>query len=110
MGKIKQLRTSRLGWTLWRWRAIMRYCFTGKCGLACGMVPFHKVDGTPVELFVPEADCPIHDNSGMAAWLLVADWLRCLFSSVRGFCESMWWDLPLDWDEQVQEAVESEKC
>ena len=36
-------------------------------------------------------------------------WLRDLLNLLRGFCESMWWDLPLDWDEQVREAVKGDR-
>ena len=105
---LRNLRLSRLGWILWRWRAIARYCFTGDCGLACGMAPFHKLDGTPIDLFVPEADCPIHDSFALPKWLPVLEWLHNLLDLLRGFCQTMWWDIPLDWDEQVREAVADE--
>jgi hypothetical protein len=101
---LRGLRFSRLRWTLWRWQVIARYCFTGDCGLACGMAPFHRLDGTQVDLFVPEADCPIHDDP--AKYLSLLEWLRTLLFLVREFCWTLWEaGPPVDWDEQCDEAV-----
>jgi len=46
---------------LWQLCILLRYKFTGNCGLNCGFATFRKLDGTPFQMFVPEADCPIHD-------------------------------------------------
>jgi len=46
---------------LWRFFVKIRFAFTDNCGLACGFATFRKLDGTPERLWVPEADCPIHD-------------------------------------------------
>ena len=46
---------------LWRPFVLARFLITGKCGLNCGVATFRKLDGTPSQQFVPEADCPIHD-------------------------------------------------
>lgn len=39
------------------------FILTGDCGHACGITAFHKLDGTPFQQFVPEAECPVHDRS-----------------------------------------------
>jgi hypothetical protein len=45
-------------WDIWhRWLFVT----TGDCGHFCGTATFRKLDGTPFQQFVPEADCPIHD-------------------------------------------------
>lgn len=54
-------RLNNLSRKLWRLFIIVRFVFTDDCGLACGIETFRKLDGTPERLFVPEADCPIHD-------------------------------------------------
>ena len=41
----------------------LRYLITGDCGCACGYATFYRYpSGERVRPFVPEADCPIHDN------------------------------------------------
>jgi len=47
---------------LWRFSVIVRFLVTGECGLNCGIATFRKLDGTPFQQFVPEADCPVHDQ------------------------------------------------
>lgn len=43
-------------WVFW-WYSVIRYYVTGDCGHGCGyMLPYG---------FVPEADCPIHDDLGI---------------------------------------------
>ena len=41
----------------------LRYLWTGDCRSACGYATFYDYhSGEPMLLFVPEGDCPIHDN------------------------------------------------
>ena len=94
----RMLRLSRLGCAVWRWRAMARYCFTDKCGLACGMAPFHELDGTPVDLFVPEADCPIHDE--VSKLLPVLDFVKGAVALARSTCAGLYNSYP---DEAVEE-------
>jgi len=98
-GARKWLRLSRLGCAVWRWRAVARYCLTGNCGLACGTAAFRQVaDGTPVDLFVPEAGCPIHDERTWVVTLI--DGVKAAVALARDFCESMYASYP---DEAVEE-------
>ena len=46
---------SWLKWIYWKAEAIVRYVFTGDCGMFCG---YTKTYG-----FVPECGCPIHDRT-----------------------------------------------
>jgi len=93
------LRLSRLGCVAWRWRAMARYCWTGNCGLACGMATFRQIaDGTPVDLFVPEAGCPIHDE--VSKLLPVLDCVKGAVALVRASCAGLYASYP---DETVEE-------
>jgi len=79
------LRLSRLGYAVWRWRAVARYCWTGDCGCECGLATFRQIaDGTPVDLFVPEAGCPIHDEASKL--LPVLDFVKGAVWRWRGIC------------------------
>lgn len=40
----------------------LRFVLTGDCSHGCGIVTFHDNWGMPVQTFVPEADCPVHDK------------------------------------------------
>ena len=42
--------------------AFPRWLFTGDCGLACDYEWFRQLDGKPVNLWVPECGCPVHDG------------------------------------------------
>ena len=42
-------------WFFWKLWTRIRFYFTGECGNQCGYVESYKQ-------FVPEAECPIHDN------------------------------------------------
>ena len=93
------LRLSRLGCAAWRWRAMVRYCWTGQCGLACGMATFRQIaDGTPVDLFVPEAGCPIHDE--VSKLLPVLDCVKGAVALVRASCAGLYASYP---GEEVEE-------
>lgn len=50
-----------VSYPLWRLAARIQYWLIGNCGLNCGYATFKKLDGKSVTLFVPEADCPVHD-------------------------------------------------
>jgi len=50
-------------WTLWRLFVRIRFIITGDCGLNCGIATLRALDGTPIQQFVPEADCPVHDRN-----------------------------------------------
>jgi len=96
---VRSLRLSRLGWAVWRWWAVAHYCLTGKCGLACGMATFRQMaDGTPVDLFVPEAGCPIHDE--VTRLLPVLDFVKGAVALARDACASLYAGFP---DEAVEE-------
>jgi len=100
----RMLRLSRLGCVVWRWRAMARYCWTGKCGLACGMATFRQIaDGTPVDLFVPEADCPIHDECTRLVPLI--DGIRGAVSLARDACESVYASYPSEAEDGFERAL-----
>ena len=95
----RMLYLSRLGCAVWRWRAVARYSLTGNCGLACGMATFRQIaDGTPVDLFVPEADCPIHDE--VSKLLPVLDFVKGAVALARASCAGLYASYP---DEAVEE-------
>lgn len=41
--------------------ARFRFFLSGNCYHGCGYATFRHLDGQPFRMFVPEADCPIHD-------------------------------------------------
>jgi hypothetical protein len=48
---------------IWKLAALTRYTLTGDCGLACGYESFVRLpDRVRENIFVPEADCPVHDR------------------------------------------------
>ena len=94
-GVTRRVRLSRLGCAVWRWRAMARYCWTGKCELACGMATFRQIaDGTPVDLFVPEAGCPIHDDAPRL--LPVPNCIKGAVSLARDLCETAYASYPAE--------------
>ena len=40
-----------------------KFVLTGDCGCVCGIVTMRDLAGTPIQQFVPEADCPVHDRN-----------------------------------------------
>ena len=51
----------------WKLRDIwyrLTFVLTGDCGHACGMTTLRALDGTPIQQYVPQADCPVHDIEG----------------------------------------------
>ena len=46
---------------VWPFLIRLRWLFTGRCGYICGLTWINDLDGTPLQQFVPEADCPVHD-------------------------------------------------
>lgn len=93
---------SHLGCAVWRGWAMVRYCLTGKCGLACGMATFHELDGTSVDLFVPEADCPIHDE--VSKLLPFLDFVKCVIALARDLCETAYIASGLEAAEEAEEG------
>ena len=45
-----------------RFLAVPRFLLTGDCGMACDWTWFRQLDGKPVNLWVPECGCPVHDG------------------------------------------------
>jgi hypothetical protein len=69
---------TNLRWKIWRLVIIARFAITGDCGLNCGVTPIRLNDGSIRDVFVPEADCPIHDielKSGIADGRFPEWWL-----------------------------------
>ena len=60
----RRLWFSPIRWWLWSISSRVRYRLTGDCGNACGVAVFRGAQPphNPVLLFVPEAECPIHDR------------------------------------------------
>ena len=46
-------------WPMW---TRLKYILTGNCGYECGMTWFKDLSGNPIQQFVPEAYCPVHDR------------------------------------------------
>jgi len=49
--------------------------------------------------------CDPDDGCGRCCYV---SWWQVALASLREFMQTMWWDVPLDWDEQVREAVGDE--
>jgi hypothetical protein len=53
----------RVLWWAWKIYAQLRYWLTGDCGCACGWAGIRDLRTGERELvFIPEAECPIHDR------------------------------------------------
>ena len=52
----------RWRWWLWEVRSRIQYWLTGDCGNWCEWVTLYMAeDGEPCKVWIPEAECPIHD-------------------------------------------------
>lgn len=62
-GKVQPMNgISRIRYDLRDIKIRLVFVLSGDCGHACGMTTFRALDGTPIQQYVPEADCPIHDR------------------------------------------------
>ena len=51
---------------VWPFLVRLKWLLTGGCGKNCGLQYFrHPATGAYMQLFVPAADCPVHDREKM---------------------------------------------
>lgn len=60
---MEQIRGSGLKYKILNIWYRFKFVLTGDCGHVCGIAMFRALDGAPIQQFVPEADCPVHDRS-----------------------------------------------